>query len=227
MPADTPASPLLVFDLDGTIIDSAGDLIASLNLVMAEEHLPPIPRDAVNHIVGAGARAMIERGLSYLGEDPASRNIDDLMARFIGHYSRIMPADSRPYAGLDAMLDRFAAAGWRFAVCTNKPEALSHQLLGALGLSPRFAAICGGDTFPVRKPDARHLVGTIAAAGGNPADAIMVGDSGNDIAVARNANVPVIAVSFGYSDRPVSELGADAIVDRLDQLWDAVAAVRR
>ncbi|MDR3376848.1 MAG: phosphoglycolate phosphatase [Ancalomicrobiaceae bacterium] len=219
--------PLLVFDLDGTIVDTAGDLITSLNLVMAEEGLPAIPHAAVSTIVGAGARAMIERGLAYLGEDPASRDVSDLMARFIVHYSRVMPVDSRPYPGLNATLDRFEAAGWRFAVCTNKPEALSFQLLGALGIAPRLAAICGGDTFPVRKPDARHLLGTIAAAGGDPANTIMVGDSHNDIDVARNAQVPVIAVSFGYADRPVEEFAPDAVIDRLDDLWDAVARLRR
>ncbi|MDR3495379.1 MAG: phosphoglycolate phosphatase [Ancalomicrobiaceae bacterium] len=227
MPEPLVTKPLLVFDLDGTIVDSAGDLITSLNLVMAEEGLPAIPHAAVSAIVGAGARAMIERGLRYLGEDPALRDIDDLMARFIVHYSRVMPADSRPYPGLGATFDRFEAAGWRFAVCTNKPEALSYQLLDALDISPRLSAICGGDTFAVRKPDARHLFGTIEKAGGDPADTIMVGDSRSDIEVARNAGIPVVAVTFGYADRPVGEFGPDAVIDHLDELWDAVAGLKR
>ena len=219
--------PLLVFDLDGTMVDTAGDLIAALNATMAGEGLPPIPVTEVGHLVGAGGRALIERGLAHHGIAPASRDIDALQRDFITHYGRVMPADSRPYPGLIAALDRFEAAGWHFAVCTNKTEALSRQLLAALGLTPRLKAICGGDTFPVRKPEAAHLLGTIERAGGAADRAVMVGDSRADIEAARNAGVPVVAVSFGYTDIPVTQLGPDTVIDHFDQLWEAVAGLGR
>ena len=220
-----PASPLLVFDLDGTMIDTAVDLIAALNETLAEEGLAAIPVDAVGHLVGAGGRVMIERGLRHHGLDPAAADIDRLQGRFIAHYARAMPAASRPYPGLVAALDRFDAAGWRFAVCTNKTEALARQLLEALDLAPRLQAICGGDTFPVRKPDAGHLLGTIAKAGGTPQRAIMVGDSRADVEAAKNAGIPVVAVTFGYTDRPVADFAPDALIDHFDRLDAAVAGL--
>eukprot|EP01037_Dinobryon_pediforme_P024182 gene24182-25895_t len=209
------------------MVDTAGDLIAALNATMAEEGLPPIPTAHVGHLVGAGARVLIERGLAHHGIDPASRDIDGLLASFIAHYGRVMPAGSRPFPQLTETMDRFAAAGWSFAVCPNKTEALSRPLLDSLGLSGRLQAICGGDTFPVRKPDAAHLLGTIARAGGDPARAVMVGDSRADIEAARNARIPVVAVTFGYTDTPVADLGPDAVIDRFDDLWDAVAGLSR
>lgn len=219
-------SPLLVFDLDGTMVDTAVDLIAALNDTLGEDGLQPIPTSEVGHLVGSGGRVMIERGLRYHGIDPAARDLDHLQSRFVGHYSRAMPGSSAAYPGLLPALDRFAAAGWRFAVCTNKTESLARQLLESLNLSDRLDAICGGDTFPVRKPDAGHLLGTIAAAGGDPAHAVMVGDSRADIDAARNAGVPVVAVTFGYTDHPVSELGPDVIIEHFDALWNAVAGLR-
>jgi phosphoglycolate phosphatase len=215
-------SPLLVFDLDGTMVDTATDLIAALNDTMAADGLAPIPVTEVGHLVGSGGRVMIERGLKFHGIEPASRDIDDLQARFVTHYGRAMPGSSQPYPGLLAAMDRFAAAGWQFAVCTNKTEALARRLLDALALSGRFAAICGGDTFAVRKPEAGHLLGTIARAGGDAGAAIMVGDSRADIEAAKNGGVPVVAVTFGYSDKPVAEYEPDAVIDHFDGLWDAV-----
>jgi phosphoglycolate phosphatase len=220
-----PAVPLLVFDLDGTMIDTATDLIAALNDTMAEEGLQPIPVTEVGHLVGAGGRVMIERGLRHHGIDPVSRDIDALQARFVRHYSRAMPGASKPYPGAIAALDLFEAAGWRFAVCTNKAETLARQLLEALNLTPRLAAICGGDTFAVRKPDAGHLLGTVRLAGGDPARTIMVGDSRADIEAAKNADLPIVAVTFGYTDRPVRDFSPDVTIDHFDQLWDAVRSL--
>ena len=220
-----PIAPLLVFDLDGTLVDTASDLIAALNETMAEDGLAAIPVSEVGHLVGAGGRVMIERGLRHHGIDPATCNIDTLQSRFVGHYGRAMPGVSQPYPNAIAAMDRLEAAGWRFAVCTNKTELLAIQLIESLGLSSRFAAICGGDTFPVRKPHADHLLGTIERAGGQRDRAIMVGDSRADIEAARNAGIPVIGVTFGYTDTPVAALGPDAIIEHYDGLWEAVAVL--
>ena len=203
------ASPLVVFDLDGTLVDTAPDLVATLNAILAREGLPPVDYAAARNMVGGGARVMIERGLAAAGRNlPAA---DDRPAgRAIS--SSTMPThiadSSRPFPGVEAALDALAERGCRLAVCTNKLEWLSVRLLDALGLSQRFAAICGADTFGVGKPNPEILRRTIARAGGEPATAVMVGDSITDIATARAAGVPVIAVDFGYTETPVAELGA-------------------
>lgn len=218
-------APLLVLDLDGTLVDTAGDLIAALNRVLTGEGLRPMSRDDAGSLLGAGARAMIERGfrLNHTSLDTAT--LDRLFADFIPLYEADIAAESRPFPGAVEALDRFAAAGWRLAICTNKLEGLSRRLLDELALTSRFAAICGGDTFPTRKPDAGHLLGTIARAGGDPAHAVMVGDSAADVNAAKNAGVPVVGVTFGYTEAPVASFGPDAVIDHFDALWDAVAAI--
>jgi phosphoglycolate phosphatase len=219
--------PLLVLDLDGTLVDTAGDLIATLNVVLTDEGLKPVTRADAGHLLGAGARAMIQRGFQLNGAPLDEPTLDRLFARFIPLYTDNIAVHSRPFPGAVAALDRFAADGWRLAVCTNKLEGLSRRLLDELDLTSRFAAICGGDTFPVRKPDAAHLLGTIERAGGTPATTVMVGDSRTDIDAARNAGVPVVAVTFGYTDRPVAEYAPDVVIDRFDLLQDAVAGLGR
>ena len=217
------APPTLVFDLDGTLIDTAPDLVDTLNVVFAREGLPPVPYDTARALIGGGARMMIKRGVEAEGRAFAPDKLDQLFAEFIAHYTEHIADRSQPFPGLTEALDRLAAAGWRFAVCTNKLERLSVQLLKQLGLVDRFAAICGQDTFGMQKPDPEVLRRTIAAAGGRLQDAIMIGDSLTDIRAARGAGVPVIAVDFGYTDRPVSELGPDRIISRFAQLPAAVA----
>lgn len=215
--------PLLVLDLDGTLVDTAEDLIATLNRILADEGVRPMTRADAGALLGAGARAMIKRGFAIAEVPLAEEKLDRLFSRFIPLYGESIAVHSLPFPGMEAALDRFVAAGWDLAVCTNKLEGLSLQLLDALGLTQRFAAICGGDTFPVRKPDPAHLLGTIERAGGDPKRSVMVGDSGTDIATARAAGVPVVAFTFGYTDRPVAEYHPDAVLDRFDQLFDAVA----
>ncbi len=218
--------PLLVLDLDGTLVDTADDLIATLNRILADEGIRTMTRADAGALLGAGARAMIARGFA-LAETPlAEDRLDTLFARFIPLYSEAIAVHSRPFPGAVAALDRFAAAGWGLAVCTNKLEGLSVRLLDELGLASRFAAICGGDTFPTRKPDAGHLLGTIDRAGGARETSVMVGDSGTDVNAARNAGVPVVGVTFGYTDRPVESYRPDAVVDRFDDLFEAVMGLR-
>lgn len=219
--------PLLVLDLDGTLVDTAGDLIATLNVVLQGEGLKPVAREDAGHLLGAGARAMIERGFQLNGVPLDERTLDRLFAKYIPLYTESIAVHSRPFPGVLEALDRFAAEGWRLAVCTNKLESLSLRLLDELGLTSRFAAVCGGDTFSVRKPEAAHLLGTVARAGGDPAKAVMVGDSRTDIDAARNAGLPVVAVTFGYTDRPVVEYAPDAVIDHFDLLYDAVIRLER
>ena len=207
------ANPLLVFDLDGTLIDTAPDLIDTLNLILAREKLPAVPFEAARNMIGGGARMLIERGLAADGRACGRDEVDRLYRDFVAHYGEHIADRSRPFPGLEAALDALAAAGWRFAVCTNKLESLSLRLLDQLGLSKRFAAICGQDTFGVQKPHPDILLHTIRRAGGARDRAIMVGDSVNDVDVARAAGIPVIAVSFGYTDVPAAKLGADRIID--------------
>ena len=216
-------APTIVFDLDGTLIDTAPDLVDTLNVVLARDGLPPVPYDTARNLIGGGARIMIKRGIEAEGRDLTQAKLDELFADFIAHYSEHIADRSQPFPGLVDALDALSAEGHRFAVCTNKLERLSVMLLKQLGLADRFAAICGQDTFGMQKPDPEVLRRTIAAAGGNPQRAIMIGDSLTDIRTARGAGVPVIAVDFGYTDRPVTELGPDRIISRFAQLPAAVA----
>jgi phosphoglycolate phosphatase len=209
---------LAVFDLDGTLIDTAPDLIDSLNFTIAARDLPPVGFEDLTHLVGHGARAMIERAFALRGQPLAEDDFPPMLERFIEHYRGGMPGKSKPYPGLIAALDRLAAADVALAVCTNKMEGLARPLLEGLGLADRFAAITGGDTFTVRKPDAAHLLGTIERAGGDPARTVMVGDSLNDMKVAENAGIPSVAVPFGYSDTPVENLGPTVVIGHFDEL---------
>src|SRR5712671_6771533 len=219
------AAPTVVFDLDGTLVDTAPDLIATLNTILAREGLPPVAFAAARNMVGGGARAMIERGLKAEGLTPVAAHVERLCGQFIDHYAAHIADRSRPFPGVETALDALAGQGCRLAVCTNKLEWLSLRLLGALGLADRFAAICGADTFGVQKPDAAILHGTVARAGGRSDAAIMVGDAVTDISVARAAGIAVIAVDFGYSETPVAELAPDRIVSSFERIPEAVFAL--
>jgi len=215
-------APTVVFDLDGTLVDSAPDLAATLNIIFAREGLPPVADDTARKLVGGGARSMIERSLTAQGRKLDMPAVDRLVKGFIDHYAAHIADRSRAFPGLEAALDELAAGGCRFAVCTNKLEWLSVRLLDALGLANRFAAICGADTFGLQKPHPDLLRRTIARADGEPGRAVMVGDSISDIAAARAAGVPVIAVDYGYAETPVSELGPDRVISALAELPSAV-----
>jgi phosphoglycolate phosphatase len=210
--------PLVVFDLDGTMIDTAPDLIDSLNHTIAARDLAPVSFNDLTHLVGQGARVMIRRAFKLREAHLDEAEVEPLLARFLDHYKANMPGHSRLYEGLLASFDRLEAAGMRLAVCTNKLEELALPLLDRMALTPRFAAITCGDTFAVRKPDARHLLGTIERAGGDPALSVLIGDSINDIMAAQNANVASIAVTFGYSDVPVETLNPSRVIRHLDEL---------
>jgi phosphoglycolate phosphatase len=215
----------IVFDLDGTLIDTAPDLIDTLNVVFAREGLPPVPYETARCLIGGGARMMIAGGMQVEGATITPEKLDRLFADFIAHYTEHIAVRSRPFPGLTDALDTLAGEGCRFAVCTNKLERLSVLLLDALKLTSRFAAICGQDTFGVQKPDPEVLRRTITAADGDPRRAIMIGDSLTDIRTARAAGIPVIAVDFGYSERPVAEYGPDHVISHFGELNAAVAVI--
>jgi len=218
-------APTIVFDLDGTLIDTAPDLVDTLNVVFAREGWPPVPYETARNTIGGGARMMIARGIAAEGIAVAPAKLEQLFADFIAHYTEHLADRSRPFPGLTDALDVLASGGCRFAVCTNKLERLSVLLLKQLKLADRFAAICGQDTFGIQKPNPEVLRRTVTAAGGSLPHAIMIGDSVTDIRTARAAGIPVIAVDFGYSERPVYELGPDRIISHFAQLRSAIAAI--
>ncbi len=217
-------TPTIVFDLDGTLIDTAPDLIGTLNVVFEREGLPPVPYATARNLIGGGARAMIARGIEAEGLVVAPAKLEQLFADFIAHYTEHVADCSRPFPGLIDALDVLAGRGCRFAVCTNKLERLSVLLLEQLKIADRFEAICGQDTFGIQKPNPEILRRTITAAGGRVDSSVMIGDSETDIRTAQAAEVPIIAVDFGYSERPVSEFEPDQIISDFSQLPGSVAA---
>ncbi|MEM5472456.1 HAD family hydrolase [Hoeflea sp. AS60] len=211
-------SSLVIFDLDGTLIHTAPDLMASLNHVLGLNNLAPVTFEDMTWLVGQGAKVMIERAWEHHGHASSPEQLEEAFDAFLVHYAAEMPGESEPYPGLISALDRLEAEGMKLAVCTNKTEALARRLLECLGLTGRFAAITGGDTFAVRKPHGDHILGTIDMAGGKHNNAVMIGDSVNDILAAQNASVPTIAVPFGYSDKPVVSFNPDVIIEHFDEL---------
>ena len=200
----------IIFDLDGTLVDTAGDLTASLNHVLGLMGRRPVPPESVRAMVGHGARKLLERGLAATGAMTAEM-VEAGVQPFLDHYAANIAVHSRPFAGVERALDRLEGQGLRLAVCTNKPERPARALLASLGLGDRFAAIGGGDSFPVRKPDPGHLLATIAAAGGTPETAVMVGDHRNDVRAAAGAGLPCIFAAWGYGPPEMAEGGPVAV----------------
>ncbi len=217
--------PTIVFDLDGTLAETAPDIIGTLNVVLAQEGLAALPVSVARDLVGAGARALIERGFRLYDRPLSPEKLETLFQVFLEVYAGRVADESHLYDGVLGALDTLADAGHRLAICTNKPERHSRLLLDALGVSQRFAAIAGRDSYPFFKPDARHLTMVIEAAGGDVRRAIMIGDSKTDILTARNAGLPVICVPFGYTDVPIESLEPDLVIQHFDELADAVARV--
>ena len=224
--SQSPMSPLtIVFDLDGTLIDTAPDLVATLNVVFVREGLSEIPFDEGRTMIGGGGRRMIERGLQADGRALVRADVDRMFADFIAYYSDHIADASRPFPGLELALDELERGGAQFAVCTNKLEGLSIKLLEALGLKRRFVTICGQDTFGVQKPNPEMLRRTIERAGGNADRSIMVGDSANDVDAALAAGIPVVAVDFGYTEVPAARLGADRVISHFRALPAAISQI--
>jgi len=212
----------IAFDLDGTLVETAPDLVGALNQVMAEQGLAPLPFETVKAMVGRGVKVLIERGYAATGVPLSEDVAPALFERFIEIYRGRIALQSAPFEGCLEVLEALSEAGAILTVATNKRTDLSLALLDALGMTRRFAAVVGADRAPAAKPDGRHIRFAIEAAGGDPDRAIMVGDSATDIDGAKNAGVPVIAFTFGYTDVHVSELGADVVLDSYAQMIGAV-----
>jgi len=207
----------LIMDLDGTLIDSIPDVCASLNRALESEGLPPLAPAQVRKMVGHGARAMIEHAIRESGAEN-DVDVDSLRDLFLTEYSA-RPVDSTVvYPGVIDVLDKFKANGDLLGICTNKPEKTAFPVLHALGLYDYFPAIICGDTLPYSKPDSRHVHTVIDQLGGDAATAVFVGDSETDVAAARNAGLPVVLVSYGYTLSPPADLGADVLIDRFSDL---------
>lgn len=216
----TPSPRTLVFDLDGTLIHSAPDLAAALNHVLDEADRETVSLHQVTQMIGDGVAKLVERGFDATGgapEDP-EHHLD----RFHHHYNNAAADLTTLYPGVMETLESLAAAGHRMALCTNKPAEPTAAVLKAFGLTSFFEAVTGGDTFPVRKPSPGHLLGTLKMMDEDPEHAVMIGDSPNDVQVALNAAVPVIAVSYGYRRIAAEDMGADILIDHFGQLPTAL-----
>ena len=217
-----PKIDTVVFDLDGTLVDTAPDLIAALNHSLQSLGRPAVEPAIVRPLAGHGARALLEAGLALSGGAP-----DELIAQaipvFLAHYADNICTHSTPYPGLEIALEELSVAGFKLAICTNKPEGLANRLVESLGWTGLFGAVIGGDTLPVRKPDPLPLLTAISQANG--ARAIFVGDSAVDVETAIAAAMPSIAVGFGFSDECASQLGANLHIDHFDMLPAAVRSI--
>ncbi len=212
----------VIFDLDGTLVDTAPDLMRATNHVLEGLGRRPITMDEVRSFVGHGARALLTRGLSATGGLPQGYDVEPDYIRFVDYYSQNIAEGSTPFPGLIRLLDRLKAEGFGLGVCTNKLEGLSVQLLDALKLSPYFGAVVGPDTLGIAKPDPRPFREAVSRLGLIAPRALMVGDSETDILTARNAGVPVIAVPFGYTPKPVQDFGPDRMISHFDEAYDAI-----
>lgn len=215
----------ILFDLDGTLVDTAPDLAGALNHVLREADLAPVSVGAVRDIVGLGARVTIERGFAHHGITLEDAALDAAHKSFLDFYESHICVDSVPYEGVVEVLEALRADGAVLGVCTNKPEGLSILLLEQLGLAHHFATICGSDTVPHRKPHADHILTALARADGSPQSAVMVGDSRADIDAAKAANIPVIGMTYGYTPIPVGQLGADIVLDRFTNVPSALTTL--
>ncbi|HIJ37385.1 MAG TPA: phosphoglycolate phosphatase [Rhodospirillaceae bacterium] len=214
-------SATILFDLDGTLVDSVPDMLTAMNRSLVELGRPAVSASALRGWVGDGVATLIRRALIATG-GLSDDLVQTMQAAYLRNYDGHTADESRPYPEVENVLHQLSAEGYRLAVCTNKPTSLSLQMLESLGLRALFSAVVGGDAVPQRKPDPGHLLVALAAAGGDRDHVVMVGDSINDVEAARAAGIPVVAVSFGYSRRPPAELGADLLIDHFSVLPDAV-----
>jgi phosphoglycolate phosphatase len=213
--SDTPA---LIFDLDGTLVDTAPDLLAALNAVLRRQGRRAVNRTDLGHLVGHGARAMLNEAMKMTGAPAGADALPGLIGDFLAHYRTYIAAESRPFPGVAETLAGLAADGARLGVLTNKLQELTDLLLPAVNLERYFGAVLGAGRLSFNKPDARCFAAVVEELGGTGAGAVMIGDSATDVATARNAGVPVILVSYGYTSEPAATLGADAVVDDFTQI---------
>lgn len=212
-----------LFDLDGTLVETAPDLCRAANHALAAIGRPTLSLDQVRHMIGDGARALLVKGLTATGGTVEAAELQGLVDVMLAYYADHIADESRPFPGVAAALDALRGQGVRLAVVTNKPGALTRLLLDRLGMLDGFDAIVGGDELPVRKPHPGHVTGTLHRLGVPAWQSVLVGDSHNDVAAGHAAGVPVVAVSFGYTTVPARELSAEAVIDHFDELAGALS----
>lgn len=221
----------LIFDLDGTLVDSAPDLASAINRVLAEEGRRRVALAEVIDMIGDGAPKLVARAFAATGATPDRESLGAIHRRFLAYYDTGLAGESRPYPGVEATLALLRAEGWRFSICTNKPSGPADRLLAAVGLAGWFEVVLGPDRADARKPDPAHVRAVLAAVGCNGginnAPAVMIGDSHNDVAAGQAAGLAAIAVSYGYGRGDVREFGADHVIDNFAALPMALAALAR
>lgn len=215
----------VIFDLDGTMVDTAPDLVIATNRTLQAFDIDPVGGSVVKQFVGHGSKPMLRAALKHLGYKISECELDGMAERFVAYYTANIAGESRPFPGLEDVLIRLNNDGAKLGVCTNKHESLALRLLEALNLRSSFGAVLGADTLTVRKPDPAHLLETVIRVGGDPARAVLVGDSETDAKTARAAQIPFIAVSFGYRNCSLEELEADCIIDHFNELIPAIKAL--
>ena len=215
-------APAIVFDLDGTLVESAPDLAATTNILLARRGRRQIELGELRSMVGKGAKVMIEKAWIATGEPVTEAEIKEMIPEFLEYYGEHVSDKTLPFPGVIDALDELKGRGCPLGVCTNKFESLSNKLLKALNMDHYFDAVLGGDTLKIRKPDPEHVLETIRRLGRTPENAVMVGDSNNDIDAAKSGGVASIAVTFGYTDIPPEELGADRMISHFDKLISAI-----
>ena len=221
--SDRGAGVAIIFDLDGTLVDTAPDLAAALNAVLVAEGQAPVSPSDLRHLVGHGVRAMFEHALLRTSADVGSERMANLTEQFLTYYRTNIAKSSKPFPRVPETLDRLATTGAGLGVCTNKAHDLTELLLNELSLTRHFPAVVGGGRTPYNKPDPRHVLAVMKALNGNCRRAVFVGDSVIDVQAARAAEIPVIAMSYGYTPVPAHELGADAVLDDFAELPDTIS----
>ena len=215
----------VLFDLDGTLVDSLPDIAGALGTLFTEMGRDPLSSPDVKGMIGGGIPKLIERALNAARIEADQTHREELTQRFREIYGARATQLTRPFPGVIELLGQMKDAGTRLGVCTNKPETVTRQILDELSISPFIGAVIGGDTLTTKKPDAAPILAALDILGCSPAEAMMVGDSGVDAGAARAAGIPVILVSFGYTQTPVTEIGADAVIDTFAELPNAIARV--
>lgn len=215
----------IAFDLDGTLVDSAPDLIGTLNRMLVEEGLPPVPMESASILIGSGARALLVHGFEAAGAPVERAKSDELFERFLVDYAAHIADGSQPFEGVVETLERLSQRGAILVVATNKRSDLSELLLDKLDLTRHFAAIVGPDRVSARKPSGAHLKEAVVIAGGDPERAIMVGDASPDADAAKDAGMPCILTTFGFTPTPVEDLGGDVLIDAFEDVEEAIDGI--
>src|SRR5690348_12200035 len=215
----------VIYDLDGTLIDSAKDMQVAVSRVLADHGLPPVTEDDVRIFMGQGSKVTMDKAFTKYGKTLDDEALSAVTREFVRYYEADPVGHTTAFAGVPEVVSRFDKLGLKQGVCTNQFERPSRMILEHLKLMPPIAALAGADTFPVRKPDPRHILMLLERMGGDPARAVMVGDSIHDVEAAHGAGLPAVLVSWGYTDRPASELGAEAVIQQFDALPQAISRI--